>query len=567
MNTPPKVAPHPGQMRMAWIAGVLILIVILAVLVVRHPRFRSWRATHLAGEAIVSLEKGEAEAAQAKVGAAYQLAPRNFTVLRAAARVTSAQRDPQAINFYQSLADSGTATGEDYVGFAESALNAGRFELFETNIRLAIEHLPPADVRVERLLGRYALVNGDFAAATTAFRLIAEADPHSATAKLDLAGALLATPELSAQRTAPPIVEEAIRMQPDLTTSGLRMLAAATGLPRDTRLDAISRLLALDTLTFDEQLDVRRMEISVDPSRGENVIDIVIQTAAGADSERRAAIARWLVHLGRNESALELLPLREAQGRMDWFLIWLDATAGLGRWNEVERALSPTDAALPPSVRELFLGRSLAAQGKPGSTTHYEKAITAASGDLDRLIYLAGYFNTIDQPGLAERTLNRIAEEPAAARTAFEALIGLHRRQQNTPALLAVLERMERRWNTDPVVMNDLLYVRLLTDRNFVQAAEAARIAATKNPGVLPFQITHALGLLRLGRPAEAMSLFEGSNLQLAQMLPQQRAVFAAILAANGDESSARDVARLIDRGALLPEEIALLPPPGNSGD
>lgn len=560
MRTPPK-APSPSRRyRAAWIATGLVLAAAAALLAIRHPRFKSWRATQLATQAVAALERGEAEIAQSKAAAAFQLAPGNFDVVRAAARVTASQKDPQAIGFYRSLARSGVATGEDFAALAEVALEAGRFDVFEQNVHLALERLPAGDLRIERMLGRYALMNGDFSAAIAAFRHVSDSDPDSATAKLDLAAALLAAPELSARRTAPSMVEEAVRIQPDLANPALRLLAGTEGLLRETRLDATSRLLATGDLSLEDRLDILRMRIAIDPSLRTPTVEEVIESTDFDTMNDRIVVAKWLVHLGENQRAFDMIPLQEAATRVDWFLVWLDAAAGLGRWSDVERAITRPDAALPAFIRELFLGRALAAQGKPGSAMHYERAITAAGGDIERLVYLAGYFSAIGQFSLAERALNRLAEDPASARTAWEALIGLYRRQKDTKALLETLERMESRWKGDPIIENDLLYVRLLTRQNLAHTAETARAAALEKPGNLPFQITHALALLRQDRAAEAAAIFEGSNLQLGQLLPHQRVVLAAILAENGDEGSARDVAALIDRDLLLPEEAALLP-------
>lgn len=561
MRSPPR-APHPpGRYRAAWIVAALVLAAASALMVIRHPRFKSWRATQLATQAVAALERGEAETAQSKAAAAFQLAPKNFDVVRAAARVTAAQKDPQAIGFYRSLAKSGVATGDDLASLAEVALDTGKFDVFEESVQLALDRLPAGDLRVERMLGRYALMNEDFPAAISAFRHVAETTPESATAKLDLAAALLASPELSVRRTAPPIVEEAIRIQPDLTAPALRLLARSEGLLRETRLDAASRLLAMPDVPFEDRLDILRLQIAIEPSLRDPVVEDVVRSIDVSNLERRTVVAKWLVHIGENQRAFDLLPLQDASARIDWFLVWLDAAAGLGKWSDVELALERPGAALPESVRELFLGRAISEQGKPGSPTHYERAINAAGGDLERLVYLAGYFSAIGQFSLAERALNRLADDPASARTAWEALIGLYRRQHDTQALLRALGKMSVRWKGDPIIENDLLYLRLLTRQNLAQAAEAARAAATESPENLPFQITHALALLRQDRAGEAAAIFEGSNLQLGQLLPHQRAVFAAILEANGDRGSARDVANLIDHDALLPEEIELLPP------
>lgn len=557
---PPRAVHVSRRSRVIWLIAVAVLGVGFGLMLTRHPRFKSWRATQLADKALASMAAGDTQTATNQAVAAYQLAPKNLTVLRAAARVTSEQGNPQGLIFYRTLAQTNTATGEDYLGFAKIALTLGAIDVFQENIQQAVRLLPPGDLRVEQLLGRYALLNGDHAAAITAFRTIADAKPASAEAKLDLAAALLSSPTDSLRRTAPPLVEEALKLEPGLAAHGLILLAGAGGLPPETRVEALDRLLAMRDLKLADRLEALRQKITLDPADRSRIVDEVAKIAVSGSPGEREAGARWLVQVRENQRAVEILPLEAAAARMDWLLIWLDATAGLGRWSDVQAALDRPDVALPDSVRELFYGRALDAQGKPFAQVHYEKALAAAGNDTERLFYLAGYFNEMGAHKLSIAALNKLTENPDFARTAYQGLIGIYRRMQDTRGLLELLERMYRRWPSDLAVGNDLRYLRLLTGTDIAEAVQSAREVATRNPGVLPFQMTLALGLLRQGRAEEAAGIFEESKIQIAQLLPQQRAIFAAILAATGDRNSAAGVANLTDRSQLLSEEAALIP-------
>ena len=118
---------------------------------------------------------------------------------------------------------------------------------------------------------------------------------------------------------------------------------------------------------------------------------------------------------------------------------------------------------------------------------------------------------------------------------------------------------MAKRWPKDPAVLNDRNYLLLLQDRNVAQALEKSRNLARENPGLFPLKMTYALALLRSGRAEEGLNVFQNSPVQLVQLLPHQKAIFAALLAANGKREAATSIVSALSPAGLLPEERQLL--------
>jgi hypothetical protein len=86
---------------------------------------------------------------------------------------------------------------------------------------------------------------------------------------------------------------------------------------------------------------------------------------------------------------------------------------------------------------------------------------------------------------------------------------------------------------------------------------------AKKHPENASFRLTYALGLLKTG--AKVKALFElkdvEPSIQVDALLPHQKAVYAAIVAANGHEEEAQGIIKMISFGSLTRQEEALVSP------
>ncbi len=535
------------------VAGVLAVLALGVLVVPRIPAIRHWRADQLGRQALEALATQDWSVAQQKAAAAFQLAPGRSLPLRAVAQWSALAHDPRTLALYQQLTESPDADAEDFLGYAEAALSARNYRVFESAIDRAGKLLPD-DPRVNVLLGRYALLAGDYSMAANFFQLAVIASKEAPERILELSALLLNSPDESTRTRARENLEAIAAAHSDFKIQALGLIVRAQRLPPAVRISAARQLLAQPELPYVVRLGAVETLISLAPDERSRLL---AELKNPKDEVEKRELGAFLVRIGENQAALDLLPLAQARLRKDYFLVWLDAAAGLGHWDEVIAALRNEATPLEPALRDLYIGRYYQGVGqKATSDNFYEKAITGADNEL--LFYFAGYFQHINELPFAEKALRKLISDAGVARPAFEALIGIYRSRKDTDKLLAVLEEMALFYPSDLAVAGDCIYLQLLKRKGVA----AALIAASAAPydRFFALKINLALALLRNDRAAEGLALFENSPVEVRQLLPHQQAVFAALLAANVMREGARDIADKIDRANLLPEELALLP-------
>ena len=524
----------------------------------RVPAFKKWRSDRLAQEAGKAMDSGEWASAQSKVIAAYQLEPGSAPALRAAARLNAAAGLPEALAFYRKLLASGGATGDDYISYADILLRFGSYQVFQQVLGEAEKRLPK-DVRIQLLLARYALVAGDATEASRNLRAVMASFAPTQNQRVEASLLMLALPEAGDRRSG---AEALCRIAERDPSGGRKLLAAvlgAPGTPDDVRERAAAILKKLPGNSFDGRAESALAMIRLHPERRKEALDELARDAKTPDERR--VVASLFVRLGENERALDFAPLIAARSRRDLFLIWLDAKAGLGRWDDVLNVLRSGETPLEPALRDLYIARCYEAMGQEmQASSFFERAARTPTEDRELLFYLAGYFSQRGRIAMAEIVLGRLSRDAIASRSAFEALVNLYRSRGDTRKLTETFEDMAKRWPKDAAVLNDRNYLLLLQERDIAQALERSRNLSRENPDLFPLKMTYALALLRSGRADEGLKVFQNSPVQLAQLLPQQKAIFAALLAANGKRDAASSVAASLNPAALLPEERRLLP-------
>lgn len=548
--------------RAFWVAIILFVLAGLVVagflIVPRIPAFREWRADSLATEALADMANQDWEAAQQKVASAFQLAPQRLLPVRAAARLNAAASHPQTLMFFQRLARHPDATPEDKLGFAEAALQFGDYRQFEK----LVDALAPSmanDPRFLSLTARYALVTGENEAALELFRQAAGSG--SLDARTDL---YLATLSVGSAEEATLAAEELLRLaeeNPEMESRILATLVNVPGTPATARSEALRRLRGRTGMAMSERVRLAAETFRSDPAAGEEELQKLKESALLEDEKRE--VARLLVQLGRYDEAQQLLPLSIARASRESFLVWLDATSGLGAWQEVLNALSSNDVPLDRTLVRLYTARALEETGDAaGAEASYNAAVRTPTEDLAILFYLAGYLNQIGRLDLAETVLGRLRADPVTARSAYESLVSIYRTRRDTAKLAETLNGMKERWPKDVAVRNDAAYLSLLQGKSLASSLREAEQLVAENPDLFPPKITRALALYRLGDSAGALRIFQDSQIQLRQLLPFQRAVFAALLRAEGMDAAAEGVAASVARpDQLLPEERELLSP------
>lgn len=176
-------------------------------------------------------------------------------------------------------------------------------------------------------------------------------------------------------------------------------------------------------------------------------------------------------------------------------------------------------------------------------------------------MWLARYAEKCGELDTAKKALRSLITILQNPRPAFQELERLTELSGSTRELRDLLAEMVRRWPKEVALQNDHAYLNLLLGAEPGPARETAEQLMNQFPESLPYRTTFALALWRQQDFAGALRAYAGRDYDWSQALIPQRAVYAAVLAANGRTNEARQLARSLPPDRLRAEELALIKP------
>jgi hypothetical protein len=156
-----------------------------------------------------------------------------------------------------------------------------------------------------------------------------------------------------------------------------------------------------------------------------------------------------------------------------------------------------------------------------------------------------------------------LLNDPSWALKTVETLIPVARQHSDSTIMLEFYNRTlkSRFLFKDALPKDRAAYTKLILG-DFIPLDELES-RSRKYPDNASFRMTYALGLLKSGSKVKA--LFElkdvEPSIQVDALLPHQKAVYAAILAANGQAEEAQGIIKTISFGSLTRQEEALVSP------
>ena len=540
------------------IIGAATSIVLVVAVVAGIPLVKDWRARQFAAKADLLRAEGKIEEAYSHASSAIQIRPRLPETRRAYAAVLVAAGRPEAIGVFQGLIEDGSATPQDRLDLAEASLRFGDIPLAE---REAFRLMQQGERTTDALfvLARVRLAQQRGADAMQALQECVEAgggpEPAILLARLRFAAN---TPGLADSAIA---LLRPIAAQKD--AAGLAALMALLGSPalQTDEAGAWIEAVRAHPLAGDEQkLAAANAQIEREPSSRADVLRRTVDEYRGASPDRRLLLARWLNQRREYAATLDIVPVEEASGRSDLFLVRLDAMAGKGDWKGIADLLRAPNLPLQSPVALLYRGRAARELGESeSSASFYRRAIIEAAPTPDLMWYVINYLQRVGENQVLEQELLRLTNNPATARQAFQALVPLVQSRQDAEELYQLYDRMLKALPAERVVQNDHRYFAALTGRRADTGGARELVAA--EPQMLAYRITLAFSLLKNGQPEAALRVFDGVTLDPAQIQPYQRAVLAAVLGANGRENEARQLAESIPGDVLTTKELELIAP------
>ena len=573
--TPPEELHGRRIRRRVLIAALLVAALLAGLYFAAHPAsqaIKSWQSRRLAREASVLIDAAQWQNATAKVRDAYQLDPRESESWRVMARLlTRTNQSSAALSWWTKLNDRRNLTVADRREFAHAAIAAGNLSLARTQIEqlfaeaagaapadmllaAQLESLTKKTVRVRELTEKVmadsrATSNEVLAAAVLALSHASPESPLYRTSWNHIAR-LAEDPRDPASLEAivtiakrPPAADQATVSRPTV----------ATLLENHPKAQTFHQLLALELRALDE------------PARVPEFISQAIERFGSGDEETLAALGAWLYARGQFDKMLELIPTERALRDRALYLQHIDALAALGRLQEVKELLTSDRFPLEPSVKHMYLATTRSRLGEvTGATNDWQRALEAADSPT-KLFSVARYAERHRAAEVADSAYARVLNIDAKSRDAYHGRLRLAEARGHTATLQTIAAEMVRQWPEDERIRNDEAYLRLLLGASGEEAQHAEDRAASlvsREPEDWPALTTLALSRLRLGRPADALSAFAGVHEYQLNSAPRaSRAIYAATLAANGENEEARQQANELKNAHLLPEERALIAP------
>lgn len=551
--------PQPRKKK--WVIGGVCLTLLIALAIAAKPTWsliKEWRAVQLSEEAMEFLKQDSLEIAWEKAQSAYALYPQNEQVARTVATVTMRADPAIATGFWESTYKLSNKH-EDLVKLISAAILSRQFPLAEEYFNILKKEAPDAG------------------------------DTYLMEARLDFAERKLEDATIAAEKaiqaTPPPEESHFLYVQltqfsdnPEVRQTGidyLRKLSERNDLlglrslrnlgnyslnsPEDLK-DVIERLKKHPLAEQEDQLLALRLRMMLpDAQAAQNLID-ARAILNEDDPNDLVELGRWLNQQGRYAQTLEVISPEKAKTRADLFLIWIDALAVLDQWDTIDKVLKDGSTPIDNYLRLLFQARVYMETGQSERADFaWSRAILGVANDPTKLWYLTRYTSRLGLYDETREALGRLTGIPSARRQAFEQSVALEQRHGSVTNLRDSLNTMHEAYPKDLSVLNDLAYANLLLNENIDESMKQVQLILEEGSPYLANRMTLALGLYRMGHYPEAAAVLDPLDVDWDQARSGWRAVYAAILRANGREARADQIIATISQDDLLEEERDLL--------
>jgi hypothetical protein len=527
-----------------------------------YQQLKVWRAMKFLAQSEVAANEGNISKSIALMRRAILMAPNEEKIFRKVRLYNASLGDATALNSLQQLMLEKQATTEELLTLAEQAIKANNPVIAKAAMdQVQEDHSARKTILQMRLLEDEGNIK-------EALDLAREELPNLTPDDQDRL--LLATAEMTLRtdiKASRAILLQLVDKNSATGIAALRLLAAQTLVQRGLEFlksdKTADKLLAHPLQTPDDSLIALDLQLLENPAAKPALLAQTMAERSAGPPDDALAFARWLNRRLHYAASVEFIGRERAVTHADWLLLYLDALAGLERWNDIFNLLdAETIIGLSDSIRLLFLARAAEKSGdkEKADQSWREMQLGLAYEKPEVVSFIAAYALRI---GEREQAIKAYTSLSHRKETALEGYLGLIRCwPQNTPAaeLLPLYQEMTESFPMLTEAKNDQIYLKLLTnDKPATTAAIASEIYNTTPQSLATLSI-NALGMLKTGKPAEADTLYNNKSISWLSSPPQWRVVRASVLYAIGKKKEADEITRTINKSQLRPEERALLP-------
>ena len=595
MWLPPVKSAWHQRWRRGWRLVVALLVLAGAVyLPLRglkdYRSLKIWRARSLAQEAMTHRDDPKQAVELFQKAAVH--APNDTVVLRLLADYTEAREDPMALYALRKLVSNGQPTPEDRERLCRLAFDWGHPELADATILSQWAEADPATLELRPLdfSARWLANRGQRSEAEKRLRSALEkagAGREKPLLQFVLSKLLLASP--AAQSATDATLDESLRLLSEAiraTVPPMPMraeaarLIATTVTREDWHRSVHPELVDFVRKTFEEEtaatqkpdpvaalrIRIHRLEfeIALAPARKQSLAKELLDSVAAAEDRQRLMVAKWLNVNALPRMALVVCDATAGQDvREEWFTERLVALFQLQDWGRMEALLAAPQQPLSAVTKALYLFRiQLQKPAAPEVLNQVRKAISQASdkSEVRDTLHAASVLEKLGEYETASELFSSVQNHPQGGLAARLGIIRcLDPQLERSGELVQALEGLVRLWPQSEEARGSLAYLRLLDKSTIPEDLALAKEFNRKFPNFLSYRVTAALAWLREKNPSEALKLLQAEALPWPSVLPGWRAVYAAVLAANGKNDEARQIVATFTSQDLRPGERRLL--------
>ncbi len=551
----------PGtSRRFAYLVVGLLVLGLVGYLIGRpsYRKIKNQRAVILIHEADQLAKQGKwADAVQA-LRTATGLAPGDPEVLRISAQLNARSGSPGGLMSLRALLSSPSATVTDRLDYIRMALDFGRVDLSgpEIAVMLKTNHDNPA---LLRLAIRHLQLMGKPENAIMAAREWLTRESANPEAEYTL-GLLLCGSQDPAERA-----------------EGQRMLLGLAVGKSEQRNEAVDVLARIPDLSRPEtqllikelmgrtnaQLAIANLKIRLDPGEKTAVVeDIIRQARETTNTTDIVRTAAWLSEVGEVDRVDDLLPVDRVSNNPALMTARLEALIYAGRVREVLPFLQTPDLPIEPYLQHCLNALAAKQQGKDHLIrTHFDSALAAAGGSVNKVATIASYAEKMNQPLAAIAAYQKLMEYPPFTVYAGRQIMRLVEPLDDINTTRSTLKQLSKFMPQDDSLYLAAAYASFLTGEVPPEVRNTLARRAKKSPEEKLYPLVLALGQLKLGNAPEALNLIESAKTDWDSAEPRWQALYAAILGANQQREAARVIAAKIDRSRLKGPELELIKP------
>ncbi len=518
------------------------------------------RAHGIVIEGNAALATNNLPAVSRAVRSAIALAPWDVQVQRLAAYYCARTRQAEGVSYFEMLMKAGAATEVDRQEFARFAQNLERLDLSGQLLHELISEDPQNRTNQLLVLDQLARL-GDWPKVVTGAEAMAKEFPGDAEISLLLARAYLGTGR-------PDVLPKTLELLGGLTkgNSKFRWAAARTLLSIQSvsapELQAAARLLEQQQpLPISDRLAIAELQERLDPPHRTAVAEALVGAVVDTlPDDQRVSTVEWLRARRRFDLALRLVPADRARKDPGLLLARGELLADLKRWEDLDTLLTQPNLPLHRVATACLRAVQAFGIGKTDEAAFLLRdAAKASAGNPEFLQQVAVFATQMGQHPLAAEIWDGLLRNPSTTIPAAAVLLRQARNADDLEVERKVYKQLLVPLGQQPFVRFQHAYLSALFNEKLPDADSTLTLMLSQDLQSVPVRAALSLAKLRLGKPAEALTVCETGDIDWSLQEPRWRAVYAATLQANGQGPAARRIASRIPLARLkLPERVLI---------